>query len=166
MRVTGVEPARLSAREPKSRMSANSIIPAYYIIKLMNLWKKPIAFAIGFFVERLTRLELATSTLARWRSTGWAKAANGGPGRNRTNDTRIFSPLLYQLSYRAILVLKKWRPGRDSNPRPLAWQASVLTIWTTGPHIMLFVWWAFTDSNRGPIGYEPTALTNWAKGPH
>ena len=28
VRVTGVEPARLAAREPKSRMSANSIIPA------------------------------------------------------------------------------------------------------------------------------------------
>ena len=26
---------------------------------------------------------------------------NGGQGRNRTNDTRIFSPLLYQLSYLA-----------------------------------------------------------------
>ena len=25
----------------------------------------------------------------------------GGPGRNRTTDTRIFSPLLYQLSYQA-----------------------------------------------------------------
>jgi hypothetical protein len=25
----------------------------------------------------------------------------GGSGRNRTADTRIFSPLLYQLSYRA-----------------------------------------------------------------
>ena len=32
VRVTGVEPARLSAREPKSRMSANSIIPAYKMI--------------------------------------------------------------------------------------------------------------------------------------
>ncbi len=27
----------------------------------------------------------------------------GGLGRNRTNDTRIFNPLLYQLSYRACL---------------------------------------------------------------
>ena len=27
---------------------------------------------------------------------------DGGPGRNRTTDTRIFNPLLYQLSYRAI----------------------------------------------------------------
>ena len=61
---------------------------------------------------------------------------------------------------------KNWRSGRDSNPRPLAWQASVLTIWTTGPQKLQLVWWAFTDSNRGPIGYEPTALTNWAKGPH
>ncbi len=28
----------------------------------------------------------------------------GGPGRNRTTDTRIFSPLLYRLSYQA----KSW----------------------------------------------------------
>ena len=27
---------------------------------------------------------------------------NGGLGRNRTTDTRIFNPLLYQLSYQAI----------------------------------------------------------------
>ena len=32
---------------------------------------------------------------------------NGGSGRNRTADTRIFSPLLYQLSYRARLDLIK-----------------------------------------------------------
>ena len=63
VRVTGVEPARLSAREPKSRMSANSIIPAY-------LYEKSLLHTQQAFVERLTRLELATSTLARWRSTG------------------------------------------------------------------------------------------------
>ena len=41
---------------------------------------------------------------------------NGGAsGRNRTSDTGIFSPLLYQLSYRG-----EWRRGRDSNPRPPA----------------------------------------------
>ena len=27
----------------------------------------------------------------------------GGLGRNRTTDTRIFNPLLYQLSYQALL---------------------------------------------------------------
>ena len=31
----------------------------------------------------------------------------GASGRNRTSDTRIFSPLLYQLSYRGILATKK-----------------------------------------------------------
>ena len=55
---------------------------------------------LNIILERITRLELATSTLARWRSTRWAKPANGAFGRNRTNDTRIFSPLLYQLSYK------------------------------------------------------------------
>ena len=32
VRVTGVEPARLATREPKSRMSANSIIPAQSVL--------------------------------------------------------------------------------------------------------------------------------------
>ena len=40
---------------------------------------------------------------------------HGASGRSRTNDTRIFSPLLYQLSYRGI-----WRPRWGSNPRPPA----------------------------------------------
>ena len=34
VRVTGVEPARLATREPKSRMSANSIIPAYSVLMI------------------------------------------------------------------------------------------------------------------------------------
>ena len=32
------------------------------------------------------------------------------------------------------LLIYKWRPEGDSNPWPLAWQASVLTNWTTGPN--------------------------------
>ena len=36
----------------------------------------------------------------------------GASERNRTVDTRIFSPLLYQLSYRG---KNKWRPGSDLN---------------------------------------------------
>ena len=34
---------------------------------------------------------------------------NGGSGRDRTADTRIFNPLLYQLSYRAILQARLGR---------------------------------------------------------
>ena len=36
---------------------------------------------------------------------------NGGQGRNRTIDTRIFSPLLYQLSYLAILAYCRTKSG-------------------------------------------------------
>ena len=36
----------------------------------------------------------------------------GGLGRNRTTDTRIFNPLLYQLSYRAV------ESAEYSRPRP------------------------------------------------
>ncbi|VXA95482.1 hypothetical protein ENHYD8BJ_10058 [Enhydrobacter sp. 8BJ] len=32
------------------------------------------------------------------------KANNGGVGQDRTADTRIFNPLLYRLSYRAMFV--------------------------------------------------------------
>ena len=35
----------------------------------------------------------------------------GGPGRNRTTDTRIFNPLLYRLSYQA----------KTENYNELAW---------------------------------------------
>ena len=73
---------------------------------LIHIWffgKERVLFQAP--LERITRLELATSTLARWRSTRWAKSAYsfrlfGASGRNRTNDTGIFSPLLYRLSYR------------------------------------------------------------------
>ena len=44
-----------------------------------------------------------------------AQPQRGAQGRNRTSDTGIFSPLLYQLSYRG-----EWRRGRDLNPRPPA----------------------------------------------
>ena len=44
---------------------------------------------------------------------------DGGQGRNRTTDTRIFSPLLYQLSYLAAgtegRVLDRPAPGPSSN---------------------------------------------------
>ena len=65
--------------------------------------------------------------------------ANGASGRSRTNDTRIFSPLLYQLSYRGILATKKGLEpstsgvtGRRSN------QLSYLAE----------CWWEQLDSNQ------------------
>ena len=37
------------------------------------------------------------------RGTGLTQGKDGGSSRDRTSDTRIFNPLLYQLSYRAFL---------------------------------------------------------------
>ena len=54
-------------------------------------------------MERETRFELATPALARRCSTAELfPHVHGASGQNRTVDTRIFSPLLYQLSYRGI----------------------------------------------------------------
>ena len=50
-------------------------------------------------MERKTRLELATSSLARRHSTTELLPQNGAEDQSRTDDTRIFSPLLYLLSY-------------------------------------------------------------------
>lgn len=33
-----------------------------------------------------------------------------------------------------------WRLGRDSNPWPLAWQASILINWTTEPYIIYLLY--------------------------
>src|SRR5690625_4040933 len=40
---------------------------------------------------------------------------NGGSERNRTADTRIFSPLLYRLSYRAIFYLIRYHHISNAN---------------------------------------------------
>ena len=39
-----------------------------------------------------------------------------GQGQNRTADTRIFSPLLYQLSYLAVLAPGSRATGTNDNP--------------------------------------------------
>jgi hypothetical protein len=38
-------------------------------------------------------------------------------GRDRTSDTRIFSPLLYQLSYPGVTIEDEWVSRRDSNDK-------------------------------------------------
>ena len=53
-------------------------------------------------MERKTRFELATPALARRCSTTELFPQKSASEWNRTTDTRIFSPLLYRLSYRGI----------------------------------------------------------------
>ena len=46
--------------------------------------------------------------------------------RNRTSDTRIFSPLLYQLSYLGIRLKKSKLRGQDLNLRPSGYEPDEL----------------------------------------
>src|SRR4249920_3535059 len=53
----------------------------------------------------LLLLSWRTYRASAWSISAWVSrllTGDGGQGRNRTTDTRIFSPLLYQLSYLAI----------------------------------------------------------------
>ena len=45
-------------------------------------------------------------------------AEDGAQGRNRTNDTRIFNPLLYQLSYLATVGSGEGPACREPEIRP------------------------------------------------
>ena len=49
----------------------------------------------------------------------------------------------------------KWREWRDSNPRPIAWQAIALTNWATPP---LCIWWRIQGSNLLPPECKSGAL--------
>ena len=62
----------------------------------------------------------------------------GASDRNRTNDTGIFSPLLYRLSYRGILAT---RMGLEPT-------ASSVTGWCSNQLSYRAIWWKLTGSNR------------------
>ena len=73
----------------------------------------------------------------------------GASGRNRTNDTRIFSPLLYRLSYRGILwraialhsYIMATRNGLEpSTSSVTGWRANRL-------HHRAKLWWEQQGSN-------------------
>ena len=71
--------------------------------------------------ERETGIEPATFSLARRHSTT-LPLAHSAQNRNRTSDTRIFSPLLYRLSY----LGNKRVMGIE--PTCSAWKADILPL--------------------------------------
>ena len=67
-----------------------------------------------------------------------SRVLSGADNQIRTGDLVLTKDALCRLSYISIKwTLSErefiWRSGTGSNRRPLAWQASVLTIWTTVP---------------------------------
>ena len=75
----------------------------------------------------------------------------GAGNEIRTRDFNLGKVALYRWTIPAYF----WRPGRDSNPRPPAWQAGILTSWTTRPHKK---WWDQQGSNLWPPACKAGAL--------
>ena len=57
----------------------------------------------------------------------------GWPMRYRTLNTANLAIFQGFLDCIGLLKMQEWREWRDSNPRPLPWQGSILTNWTTTP---------------------------------
>ena len=84
--------------------TCNLMVPnhAHYQVVLFPDMARPIGVEpITFWsvVKRSIQLSYGRTFLIQLHGR---KFSNGGSDWNRTNDTRIFSPLLYRLSYRAI----------------------------------------------------------------
>ena len=111
-------------------------------------------------LERHTRLELVTSTLARLRSTNWASVALvAGAGFEPTTfglwarrATKLLHPasIVHHLRYDENLLI--WSDTRGSNSWPQPWQGCAL------PTELVSHWLRGPDLNRRPSGYEPDEL--------
>ena len=84
----------------------------------------------GFEPPNSERAVLQTAAFSHF-----ATPPDDGAGRNRTADTRSFNPLLYQLSYRAIL-----RSIWDLNPWSPPWQGGEINHCSNGPNCGSWIW--------------------------
>ena len=84
----------------------------------------------------------------------------GVPGSDECSSEKVDKPDwragIGEKYHQCFPVKRKKRSGRDSNPRPPAWQAGVLTNWTTGPIVSLchLSDYAVITSFRNPFSYQ------------
>ena len=127
MRARGkVVPIMVSFR--KSLGTIRKLVPTHHLLCL--LWVRPYPKAnLGMVWVRfrlfISHQQHPTAITAHPRKTknpriyGVSLEMFGGQGRDRTGDTRIFSPLLYQLSYLATCASVKVLNGRGAGIRTL-----------------------------------------------
>ena len=70
-------------------------------VLIYSMHKSPFWWQRRKKLERITRLELATSTLARWRSTRWAKSAMATWMRLELTTSAVTGRRSNQLNYQA-----------------------------------------------------------------
>ena len=74
----------------------------YLHLGKVALYRMSYARILHEAIQYQTSSPSATARIASDSVTNCLQMQSGASGRNRTNDTRIFSPLLYHLSYRGI----------------------------------------------------------------
>ncbi len=81
-------------------------------------------------------------------------SSNGGPGRIRTSDLRIRSPLLYPAELRALGKFRRdveWSGQPDLNGRPRAPKARALTKLSYAPNLTLKNLGQYLEFGKGEV---------------
>ena len=103
------------------------------------------------FEPRTTWLKVKCST--DWANIPYNLFSYNAQSRNRTSDTWIFSPLLYQLSYLGTSYSDELR-GQDLNLRPSGYEPDELPDCSTPRYLI-----SFAFQQKPMIGLEP--ITCW-----
>ena len=146
-------------QEQQKRISFFFLKSNHVFLQHLRENKNPGCFCSRDSLEATPRFELGSQGFADPCLTTWLCRHTGADDEARTRYLHLGKVALYQMSYVRRWCLRSesnqwhgdfqspalptelqrhnWRPGTGSNRRPPAWQAGVLTNWTTGPSVVL-----------------------------